>query len=156
VVAVDEATKNLAGVAIGCVNVKTFYRKLGLYLSYQYIKSCCRAFLHESASQVGVAGRYKGQVGLFPESDASYFTQLNVSPDFQRRRVGSRLAEYFYQQVLSRGLKRVYLITDEDNHQVRALHEKMGCVLIKEFITPSGIRRCLYAKDLNVGDRLES
>jgi ribosomal protein S18 acetylase RimI-like enzyme len=156
VIAVDEATNNVAGVAIGCVNVKTFYRKLGLYLTYQYIKSCCRSLLHASPSKVGIARRYRGQVELFPESDASYFTQLNVSPDFQRKRVGSRLAEHFYQQVLSRGLKRVYLITDEDNHEVRALHEKMGCVLIKEFMTPSEIRRCLYAKDLNAGDRLTS
>jgi ribosomal protein S18 acetylase RimI-like enzyme len=148
-VARDQVRGGLAGVAIGCVEVRSFYRKLSVCVAYPYMKSRLTACLRGRSLGVGIGQRYRHQAEIFPDGDIAYFTQLNVSPDFQRRRVGSRLAGQFYREVSQRGIKRVYLITDEDNFSVRKLHEKMGCVLEKTYTTPADIKRCLYKKDLS-------
>lgn len=150
VIAVDLETNSIAGSAIGCSQVKWFYRKLGFFLCFSYAKSRFISLCNRQHLRVGAAKRYQGQVVLFPDANAAYFTQLNVSPDFQRRGVGSDLAAYFYSEVRLRGLDRVYLITNADNNSVRNLHEKMGCTLVKEFTTPANINRCLYTKSISL------
>jgi ribosomal protein S18 acetylase RimI-like enzyme len=149
VIAVDPETDRLAGTAIGCTRVKWFYRKLGLFLCFSYAKSRLNSLYRRQHLNVGAAKRYQGQVVLFPDPNAAYFTQLNVSPDFQRRGVGTDLAAHFYSEVRFRGLDRVFLITDADNASVRSLHEKMGCTLVKEFTTPANISRCLYTQSIS-------
>ncbi|HMK33946.1 MAG TPA: GNAT family N-acetyltransferase [Desulfomonilaceae bacterium] len=148
-IARDELSANIAGVALGCVKVRSFYRTMGLHLAHYYVGSFISARLNGRNLGVGLAERYKHQSGVLPdEKNMAYFTQLNVSPDFQRRRVGSRLATQFYEEVKSRGADKVYLITNEDNASVRSLHEKMGCSMVKTYVTPSHIGRCLYVKNL--------
>jgi ribosomal protein S18 acetylase RimI-like enzyme len=147
-VAKDGSTQAVAGAAIGCEYPRRFYRRLALATLPAYICSSAMRLFSKESLGVGPAKRYQHQDRLFPKQDIVYFTQLNVSLTFQRRRVGSTLASAMYEEARSRGHLVVYLITDQDNASVRALHERMGCILVREFKTPSGISRCLYVKKL--------
>ena len=138
----------IAGVAIGCEYPRRFYRGLALSVLPAYLWTSLLRLFRSGSVGVGPAKRYQSQDNLFPRQDILYFTQLNVSPAFQRRRVGSALAHAMYDEARRRGRCAVYLITDRDNTSVRALHEKMGCKLVREFTTPAGIERCLYLKEL--------
>jgi ribosomal protein S18 acetylase RimI-like enzyme len=146
-VAKDESGK-IAGVAIGCEYPRRFYRTLALAVLPAYLWTSAARLFRPGPVGVGPAKRYQSQDNLFPKQDIVYFTQLNVAPAFQRRRVGSALAHAMYDEAVLRGHCAVYLITDRDNTSVRALHEKMGCKLVREFTTPAGIERCLYHKEL--------
>jgi len=138
----------IAGVAIGCEYPRRFYRRLALAVLPAYLWTSAARLFRPGSVGAGPAKRYRSQDNLFPKQDIVYFTQLNVAPAFQRRRVGSALAHAMYDEAVGRGHCEVYLITDRDNSSVRALHEKMGCKLIREFRTPAGIERCLYLKEL--------
>lgn len=144
----DSATRSIAGVAVGCDHPRRFFRRLAMASLPAYLWTVLSQLLHRDLPNVGATKRYQHQVNLFPTQDIVYFSQLHVSPSFQRRRVGSTLALAMYDEVKRRGYRTVYLITDQDNASVRALHEKMGCGLVKEFTTPSGVDRCLYIKEL--------
>jgi ribosomal protein S18 acetylase RimI-like enzyme len=138
----------IGGVAIGCEYPRRFYRRLALAVAPAYLWTLPARIFRSGPSGAGPAKRYQSQDNLFPRQDILYFTQLNVAEAFQRRRVGSALAGAMYDEALRRGHCEVYLITDRDNSSVRALHEKMGCKLVREFTTPAGIQRCLYLKEL--------
>ena len=146
-VAKDE-TGEIAGVAIGCEYPRRFYRRLALAVLPAYLWTSLARLFRRGSVGVGPAKRYQHQDNLFPKQDIVYFTQLNVSPAFQRRRVGSTLARATYDETMHRGYCTAYLITDRDNASVRALHEKMGCKLVREFTTPAGTTRCSVINEL--------
>lgn len=147
-VAKDESTQAVAGVAIGCEYPRRFYRGLALAMLPAYIWSSIIRFFSRDSLGVGATKRYQHQDRLFPSQDIVYFTQVNVSPDFQKRLVGSLLSEAMYEEARRRGHCVVYLITDRDNAPMRALQARMGSIVVREFKTPSGISRCLYLKEL--------
>ncbi len=150
-VAQDASSQALVGVAIGCEYPRRFYRGLTLAMLPAYMWSSIRRRFAHKLLGVGLVRSCIRQESLSPERDVVCFTQLNVSPGFQRRGVGGMLATAMYNEARNRGHLAIYLINNQENDSLRTLYEKMGCTLVHKFTTRSGIPRCLYLRNLEAG-----
>ncbi len=148
-VAKDGSSAALAGVAIGCVEVQSFYRKMGLHMLYPYVRRVLSAWLHGQPLGAGLSRRYTNQAAILPKRDMAYIAQLNVVPDYRGRNIGGLLVDRFCSEARQKGVKRVFVIANEDNLSARKVYENSGFVLKKSFTTPADIKRCLYEKDLS-------
>jgi ribosomal protein S18 acetylase RimI-like enzyme len=96
--------------------------------------------------------------GLYSEELLSSFPahlHMNVSPDHQRRGLGSALMARFLAHMKKEGVPGVHLVTSTENRKALPFYEKEGFVLVRELPgklwetkSPPGVRALVFARSL--------
>ncbi|MEO1502559.1 MAG: GNAT family N-acetyltransferase [Pseudomonadota bacterium] len=73
-----------------------------------------------------VVGFVSGTVLLHPDKPpAMFLNEVDVTPEFQQRGIGTSLCEHLLSIARSRGCKGIWLATEESNTAARALYRKL-------------------------------
>ena len=81
---------------------------------------------------------YRDEEKVF--TDELYIAHLAVAENFRRQGVGLRHLEYAEKEAISRGKKKLSLLTEIENTPARALYEKFGFRVIDTIILPEQMR----------------
>jgi ribosomal protein S18 acetylase RimI-like enzyme len=143
--------QNMYGFVVGTSNPSGFYLRLIKHKLWKFVIASLQPFFKNPK----ILPRLLRAL-LMPNKAAlpdgwGLLMSFGVSNEVQNNGVGRLLINAFLEEATQRGLKRVYLTTDEDNNgKVNAFYNKIGFRCENSFITPEGRRMNGYVIDLPV------
>ncbi len=96
---------------------------------------------------VEVEGAIAGFVVFYPRQDHVHLENVAVSPDFQRRGIGSKLIEHVERTAMQDGFHRVELYTNAMMTENLGLYPRLGYQQFDRRIE-DGFDRVYFGKDL--------